>query len=78
MNVGILGTGDVGRALGRGFIALGYAVKMGARDARNEKPLAWAQEVGAKCRLAPLALPFPSAKLSSSPPSAWRGSVGHK
>ena len=48
MNVGILGTGDVGRALGRGFIALGHAVKMGARDARNEKALAWAQEVGAK------------------------------
>ena len=48
MNVGILGTGDVGRALGRGFIALGHAVKMGARDARNEKALAWAQEVGVK------------------------------
>ena len=47
MNVGILGTGDVGRALGRGFIALGHAVKIGARDARNEKALAWAQEVGA-------------------------------
>jgi hypothetical protein len=27
MNVGILGTGEVGRALGRGFIALGHAVK---------------------------------------------------
>lgn len=48
MNVGILGTGDVGRALGRGFIALGHSVKMGAREARNEKALAWAQEVGAK------------------------------
>jgi predicted dinucleotide-binding enzyme len=31
MNVGILGTGDVARALGKGFIALGHAVKMGAR-----------------------------------------------
>ena len=48
MNIGILGTGDVGKALGRGFVALGHAVKMGARDARNEKALAWAQEVGAK------------------------------
>jgi predicted dinucleotide-binding enzyme len=47
MNVGILGTGDVGRALGRGFIALGHAVKMGARDARSEKALAWAREAGA-------------------------------
>jgi predicted dinucleotide-binding enzyme len=48
MNVGILGTGDVGKALGRGFIALGHAVKMGARNARNEKALAWAQDVGVK------------------------------
>jgi predicted dinucleotide-binding enzyme len=46
MNVGILGTGDVGRALGRGFIALGHAVRMGGRDARNEKATAWAREVG--------------------------------
>ena len=48
MNVGILGTGDVGRALGRAFIALGHAVKMGAREARNEKALAWAREMGAQ------------------------------
>jgi predicted dinucleotide-binding enzyme len=48
MNVGILGTGDVGRALGRGFITLGDAVKMGARDARNEKALAWARQMGAQ------------------------------
>lgn len=47
MNVGILGTGDVGRALGRGFVALGHTVKMGARDARNERALAWARETGA-------------------------------
>ena len=51
MNIGILGTGDVGKALGRGFIALGHGVKMGARDARNEKALAWAQQVGAKASL---------------------------
>jgi predicted dinucleotide-binding enzyme len=48
MNVGILGTGDVGRALGKGFLTLGHSVKIGARDARNEKALAWAREVGAK------------------------------
>jgi predicted dinucleotide-binding enzyme len=46
MNVGILGTGEVGRAIGGGFVALGHAVTMGARDARNEKALAWAREVG--------------------------------
>jgi predicted dinucleotide-binding enzyme len=35
MQVGILGTGDVGRALGKGFVALGHDVRMGARDAKN-------------------------------------------
>jgi predicted dinucleotide-binding enzyme len=48
MNVGILGTGDVGRALGKGFIALGHDVKIGARDAGNEKALAWTREMGPK------------------------------
>jgi predicted dinucleotide-binding enzyme len=48
MNVGILGTGDVGKALGKGFIALGHPVKIGARDARNPKATAWAKEAGAK------------------------------
>jgi predicted dinucleotide-binding enzyme len=48
MNVGILGTGDVGRALGKGFVTLGHDVKMGAREATNEKALAWAREMGAK------------------------------
>lgn len=48
MHVGILGTGDVGRALGRGFATLGHEVKMGSREAKNEKALAWANEVGAK------------------------------
>jgi predicted dinucleotide-binding enzyme len=47
MNVGILGTGDVGRALGKGFIALGHTVKLGAREAGNDKALAWAREMGA-------------------------------
>src|SRR5580698_9884868 len=46
MKIGILGTGDVGRALGNGFIALGHEVKMGARDARNERALAWASTAG--------------------------------
>jgi predicted dinucleotide-binding enzyme len=45
MNVGILGTGDVGKALGRGFVTLGHAVKMGARDGR--KAVGWAKEAGA-------------------------------
>jgi hypothetical protein len=48
MQIGILGTGDVGKALGSGFAALGHAVRMGAREAKNEKALAWAKTAGAK------------------------------
>jgi 8-hydroxy-5-deazaflavin:NADPH oxidoreductase len=48
MKVGVLGTGDVGKALGRGFVALGHEVKIGAREAGNEKAIAWAKEMGPK------------------------------
>ena len=48
MNVGVLGTGDVGQALGEGFIALGHDVKIGSRSANNEKVLAWAKKMGRK------------------------------
>lgn len=44
--IGILGTGDVGRALGNGFIALGFQVKMGAREANNAKAAEWAEKAG--------------------------------
>jgi hypothetical protein len=44
--VGVLGTGVVGPALGRGFIALGHEVKMGARGAANEKAAKWAKAAG--------------------------------
>jgi len=47
MKVGILGTGEVGRALAKGFITLGHEVKLGAREAKNEKAMAWAKEAGA-------------------------------
>lgn len=46
MKIGILGTGDVGKALGRGFIALGHSVTIGAREAANPKAAAWAKETG--------------------------------
>lgn len=42
MNVGILGSGDVARALGSGFVSRGHLVKLGAREATNEKTAAWA------------------------------------
>ena len=44
--VGILGSGDVGQALGRGFASHGYDVKIGSRTPESEKLKAWA----AKCR----------------------------
>ena len=46
MQVGILGTGDVGRALGSGFVQLAHQVKIGSRDANNEKVKTWAAEAG--------------------------------
>ena len=32
INVGILGSGDVGKALARGFAAVGHQVKIGSRS----------------------------------------------
>jgi 8-hydroxy-5-deazaflavin:NADPH oxidoreductase len=37
MKVGILGSGEVGQALGDGFVSRGHEVKLGAREATNEK-----------------------------------------
>ena len=48
MKIGVLGTGDVGKAIGKGFLALGHEVKMGSRTATNDKAAAWAKEMGAK------------------------------
>jgi predicted dinucleotide-binding enzyme len=48
MKVGILGTGDVGRTLASAFATLGHEVKMGAREASNEKAAAWAKQAGPK------------------------------
>jgi predicted dinucleotide-binding enzyme len=46
MRVGMLGTGDVGKALGTAFIALGHEVRMGSRDAANPRATAWAAAAG--------------------------------
>jgi predicted dinucleotide-binding enzyme len=48
MKVGVLGTGDVGRALARGFVTIGHEVMMGARSASNEKARAWAAQMGSR------------------------------
>ena len=44
MRIAILGTGDVGKALGKGFLERGDEVMMGSRD--REKPRAWAAQAG--------------------------------
>ncbi|MBV9945712.1 MAG: NADPH-dependent F420 reductase [Myxococcales bacterium] len=44
--IGILGSGDVGRALGAGFIARGHTVTIGSREAKNEKLAPWVKEHG--------------------------------
>jgi predicted dinucleotide-binding enzyme len=46
LKIGILGTGDVGQALGRGFVSLGHEVRMGSREAGNEKARAWVSKNG--------------------------------
>ena len=46
MRVGVFGTGDVGKTLGSALIALGHEVMMGAREAQNEKAVAWAASQG--------------------------------
>lgn len=39
--IGILGTGSVGKTIGKKLIELGYEVKLGSRTANNEKALEW-------------------------------------
>src|SRR5262245_8093344 len=46
MKIGVLGTGMVGHALGSRLVQLGHQVKMGAREATNEKAAAWVKEAG--------------------------------
>lgn len=48
MKIGILGSGDVGQALGAGFVARGHDVKMGTRDSGQEKVRAWVKKTGAR------------------------------
>jgi 8-hydroxy-5-deazaflavin:NADPH oxidoreductase len=48
MKVGILGSGDVGRALGRGFAARGHDVKIGSRNPKSKELQAWLKETKGK------------------------------
>lgn len=46
MKIGILGSGDVGKALGKGFVKHGHETKIGSRE--PSKLDAWVKENGAK------------------------------
>jgi len=48
MKIGVLGTGGVGQALGTGLASLGHEVKMGSREAGNDKARAWVEKTGAR------------------------------
>jgi len=48
MKVGILGSGDVGKALGTGFVTLGHEVRLGSRTAGNPKAAEWAERTHGK------------------------------
>jgi hypothetical protein len=48
MRIAMLGTGDVGRALGSGLVARGHEVRIGTRDPKGEKVRAWVKANGAK------------------------------
>ena len=44
--IGILGTGDVGRVLGRGLAALGHEVRIGSREPASPKLREWLASAG--------------------------------
>jgi hypothetical protein len=46
MRIGVLGTGAVGHAIATKLAQLGHEVRMGSRDASNEKAAAWAATAG--------------------------------
>ena len=46
MNIGVLGTGMVGRTIGGRLIELGHRVRLGSRSAGNEKAAEWVRTAG--------------------------------
>lgn len=46
MKIGILGSGEVGQALGKGFIDCRYELMISSRNANNEKLKSWATTLG--------------------------------
>jgi 8-hydroxy-5-deazaflavin:NADPH oxidoreductase len=48
MKVGVLGSGDVGQALGRGFVNRGHDVKLSSRNPKGEAVTTWLSKVKGK------------------------------
>src|SRR5215207_7270514 len=46
MRIAVLGTGTVGKTLGRKLVGLGHHVVMGSRRADNPSAIEWASSVG--------------------------------
>jgi hypothetical protein len=46
VRTGVLGTGAVGQTLGTKLVEVGHEVRLGARDAANERARAWASAAG--------------------------------
>jgi len=46
MKIGVLGTGTVGETIATRLAEVGQEVKMGSREAGNEKAVAWAGGAG--------------------------------
>ncbi|MGZ5308425.1 MAG: NADPH-dependent F420 reductase, partial [Solirubrobacterales bacterium] len=46
MEIGVLGTGMVGQAIGTKLVELGHEVTMGSRQAGNENAVAWVKDAG--------------------------------
>jgi predicted dinucleotide-binding enzyme len=46
MKIGIIGSGEVGQALGKGFADLGHEVKIGSREPGSGKLQAWMKKTG--------------------------------
>jgi predicted dinucleotide-binding enzyme len=46
MKIGVLGTGTVGQTIAGALVGHGHEVKMGAREAGNEKAAAWVKTTG--------------------------------
>jgi 8-hydroxy-5-deazaflavin:NADPH oxidoreductase len=53
MKVGMLGSGDVGKALGRGFVSLGHDVKMGTREPGRQDVVQWIKDAGERASAGP-------------------------